>query len=55
MWMLPCSGGAEERVDTSEGSEGPGGQLGTVAMGLRRGAPLGSPTRGSLVTRVGPG
>ena len=46
MWMLPCSGGAEERVDTSEGSEGPGGQLGTVAMGAEEGGATGFTYKG---------
>ena len=47
LWMSPCSWGAEEEVNKSQGSEGRWGQLGTAAMGAEDGqGPLGSPTRG---------
>ena len=47
LWMSPCSWGAEEEVDKSQGSEGRWGQLGIVATGAEEGqGPLGSPTRG---------
>lgn len=46
LWMSPCSWGAEEEVDKSQGVRR-WGQLATAAMGTgEEQGPLGSPTRG---------
>ena len=45
--MSPCSWGAEEEVDKSQGSWGPVGTAGRVAMGAEEGqGPLGSSNGG---------